>query len=189
MNEVARRPSLLLAALSLLFAACSLDYDESQLASEISEETPDTILFEVKNTIVRDESPRFIVEAERAETFSRIDRQYLFEIRFRELDQDGVVITDGVADYAEYHTDTEDFEITGDLRFYSAAEEAWLSADYLYWDSDARLLTSEPEEPVVVERADGTTIRGRGFVAEMGRSIIRFEGGVSGTLVEDDNPE
>ncbi|HKJ85999.1 MAG TPA: LPS export ABC transporter periplasmic protein LptC [Spirochaetia bacterium] len=189
MSTVARRAFVLVAAAGLFLAACSLDYDESQLASEISEDTPDTILFDVTNTIVRDGSPRFIVEADRAETFGQLDRQYLYEIRFRELNADGAVITDGVAAYAEYQTDTEDFELTGDLRFYSAAEEAWLSADYLYWDSDARLLTSEPEEPVIVERADGTTIRGRGFVAEMGRSIIRFEGGVSGTLVEDENPE
>lgn len=187
MNGFARRAFVLLAV--ALLAACSLEYDESLLASEISEDIPDTILFEVTNTIVRDGSPRFIVEAQRAETFSRIDRQYLHEIRFRELDGDGAVITDGVADYAEYQTDTEDFELTGALRFYSAAEEAWLTADYLYWDSEARLLTSEPEEPVIVERADGTTIRGRGFVAEMGRSIIRFEGGVSGTLVEDEDLE
>ncbi|MFW6288883.1 MAG: LPS export ABC transporter periplasmic protein LptC [Spirochaetota bacterium] len=188
MNGVARRASVLL-VVGLLFGACSLEYDETRLASETSEDTPDTVLFEVTSTIVRDGSPRFIVEAGRAETFSRIDRQFLSEVRFQEIGPDGSVVTDGVADYAEYQTDTEDFELTGGLRFYSAGEDAWLSADYLYWDSDSRLLTSEPEHPVIVERADGTSIRGRGFVAEMGRSIIRFEGGVSGTLVEDENPE
>ena len=180
-------PAVLVAALFL--SACSLEYDQTQLASEISEDTPDTVLFGVTHTIVRDGSPRFVVEAERVETFSQRDRQYMQEVRFQELAADGSVRTDGTAASAEYQTDTEDFELTGNLRFYSAEEEAWLTADYLYWDSDQRLLTSEPAEPVVLERADGTRIRGRGFVAEMGRSIIRFEDGVSGTLVEDEEQE
>jgi LPS export ABC transporter protein LptC len=169
-----------------LLGACSLEYQQ-ELPSEISEDTPDTILFDVTHTVVRDGSPRFVVTAERAEAFSQKKRQYLTSVRFRELRSDGTLLTEGTAAYAEYQTDTEDFELSGDLRFYSAEEDAWLSAQYLYWDSDARTLTSDPAEAVVVERGDGTRIRGRGFAAEMGRSIIRFEDGVSGTLVEEDN--
>lgn len=180
--------------LSLLFVltllgSCSLNYDQSRLASEIDENTPDSILYEVRHTVVRDGRTRFIVAADRAETFEKQQRQYLHGIEFSELNADGALITDGTAAYAEYQTDTEDFEISGDLRFYSAEEDAWLTAEYLFWDSDERVMTSEPEEPVVVRRGDGTVIRGRGFVAEMGRSIIRFEDAVSGTLVEEETSE
>jgi len=179
------RTWLVLVALAAL-GSCSLEYGETELAAEISEDTPDTILFQVRHTIVRDGSARFIVDAGRAETFSRQSRQYLSDVRFREIAADGETVTDGTADYAEYQTDTEDLELTGNLRFYSSEEDAWLTAEYLYWNSESRLLTSEPSEPVVLERGDGTTISGRGFVAEMARSIIRFEEGVSGTLVEED---
>mgnify|MGYP006289864333 CR=1 FL=1 len=178
-----------LLALLALLASCSLDYGDSQLADEISEDTPDSVLHEMRHTVVRDGSPRFVVVADRAETFESQRMQYLHGIEFRELAQDGSVITEGTAAYAEYETETEDFELSGDLRFYSAEENAWLTAETLYWDSDERLLTSEPEEAVVVRRDDGTVIRGRGFVAEMGRSIIRFEDGVSGTLVEEEESE
>lgn len=181
--------SLVLAVVLVSLSACSLDYEQSQLASEMSEDTPDTILFGVTHTIVRDGSRRFVVDAARVETFSQRDRQYLHEVRFQELAPDGSVRTDGVAAYAEYHTDTENFELSGDLAFYSADEDAWLTADYLHWDSDQRLLTSRPADPVVLSRGDGTVIRGRGFVGEMGRSIIRFEDGVSGTLVEEEKQE
>jgi LPS export ABC transporter protein LptC len=174
------------AALLALFSACSLDYDQARLAAEISEDTPDTVLFDVTHTIVRNGSPRFVVEAGRVETFGERRRQYLYEVRFTELAADGSVRTDGTADYAEYQTDTEDFELTGGLRFYSAEEDAWLTADYLFWDSDERTLTSDPGEAVALQRGDGTSIQGRGFVAEMGRSVIRFEDGVSGTLVEEE---
>ncbi|MFW5688514.1 MAG: LPS export ABC transporter periplasmic protein LptC [Spirochaetota bacterium] len=183
-------PTILLAALITLgFASCSIDYGDSQLASEISEDTPDSILFEVRNTVVRDSRPRFIVVADRAETFGDRKRQYLYGVDFQELDAEGGTITEGTAAYAEYQTDTEDIELSGDLRFYSAEEDAWVTAEYLYWDSDQRALTSEPEEPVVIRRGDGTVVRGRGFVAEMGRSTIRFDDGVSGTMIEDEQSE
>lgn len=169
-------------------SSCSLEYQQP-LPTEISEETPDTVLFDVTHTVVRDGSARFVVEAQRVESFEKRKRQYLSLVAFQELRADGTIVTDGVARFAEYQTDTEDFELTGDLRFYSAEEDAWLTAEYLYWDSDTRTLTSEPADPVVLERGDGTVIRGRGFVAEMGRSIIRFEDGVSGTLVEEEAQE
>lgn len=173
----------------LLLSACSLDYSQSRLATEIDEETPDSILFEVTHTVVRDGVPRFIVEADRAESFGARRQQLLTGVRFRELNQQGEIVTDGTAQLATYNTDSEDFELSGDLRFFSAEEDALLIADVLRWDSDLRLLTSDPEQPVVVERGDGTAITGRGFVAEMGSSIIRFEEGVSGTLVESSDDE
>jgi LPS export ABC transporter protein LptC len=185
----AGRASALLLIGALALSACSLNYDQSQLASEISEDTPDSILFGVRNTVVRDGHPRFVVVADRVETFGDRKRQYLYAVEFQELAADGSLITEGVAAYAEYETDTENFELSGDLRFYSAEEDAWVTAEYLHWDSDRRVLTSDPEDPVAIRRGDGTVVRGRGFVAEMGRSAIRFEDGVSGTLVEDETTE
>ena len=175
--------------LAAFLSGCSLDYGRSRLATEISEDTPDTILFVVTHTVVRDGVPRFIVAADRAETFGKRRRQYLHAVEFRELDAAGSTVAFGVADFAEYRTDTEDFELSGNLRFYSAEEDAWLTAEHLFWNDEARLLTSRPEDTVVLERGDGTLIRGRGFLAEMARSVIRFEDGVSGTLVESENSD
>jgi len=170
----------------IISVSCRLDYGGDQLTDELSDDIPDTILFEVVHTIVRDGSPRFRVVADRVETYSDRDRQYLSGVEFRELNPDGTVKTSGVANHAEYRVDTEDVELTGNLMFYSEEEEAWLTADYLYWSSDARRLTSVPENPVTVRKADGTRVVGRGFVAEMSRTHIYFQDGVSGTIVEEE---
>ncbi len=175
--------------LAVLAAGCSLDYGQTDLATEISEDTADSILFRVTHTVVRDGRPRFIVRSQRIEAFGQQRRQYLYGVEFEEIDAQGGSVTFGVADFAEYRTDTEDFDLSGNLRFYSAAEDAWLTAEYLFWENETRTLTSRPEETVVLERGDGAEIRGRGFVAEMARSMLRFEDGVSGTLVEEDRPE
>ncbi len=177
------------AMLALLATSCSLEYGQTDLATEISEGTADSVLFDVTHTVVRDGRPRFIVRSQRIEAFGKQRRQYLHGVEFEEIDADGATVTFGVADFAEYRTDSEDFDLSGNLRFYSAAEDAWLTAEYLFWENETRTLTSRPEETVVLERGDGTEIRGRGFVAEMARSMLRFEDGVSGTLVEEDRSE
>lgn len=182
--SLAARCAVLIAA--LVVSACSLDYGESQLASEISEGIPDTILTGVSHTVVRDNTVRFRIEAQRVEAFAEENRQYLYDISFTEYGADGEMRTEGTADVADFQTDTEDVEITGSLEFYSVADEAWLEAEYLYWDSDERQLTSRPEEPVVLEKSDGTTIVGRGFTAEMDQSLIIFSGGVNGTIVDSE---
>lgn len=177
-----RRPALFL--LSIALAACSLDYNQSQLATEISEEIPDTVLNGVSHTVVRDNVIRFRIGAERVEAFGAQNRQYLYDVTFTEYDTTGAVRTEGTADHADFQTDTEDVELTGNLRFYSVPDQAWLDAEYLYWNSEERQLTSRPEEPVALEKRDGSSIVGRGFTAELDQSLIIFSGGVRGTIVE-----
>ncbi len=170
----------------MVLGACSLDYDQSQLASEISQEIPDTILTSVSHTVVRDNVIRFRIGAERVEAYGEEKRQELRQVTFTEYDSSGAVRTEGTADHADFQTDTENVEITGNLRFYSVPDEAWLEADYLFWNSDERQLTSRPEETVTLERSDGTSIAGRGFTAEMDESVIIFSDGVRGTIVEEE---
>ena len=179
-----KHATLLLVMIAVLIASCSLDYGESRLSSEISEEIPDTVLTGVTHTVVRDNTVRFRITATRVEAFSDENRQYLYDVGFTEYDADGAVRTDGTAGFADFQTDTEDVELTGSLRFFSVPDEAWLQSDYLYWSSDERQLTARPEEPVVLEKSDGTYIVGRGFTAELDQSLIIFSGGVNGTIVD-----
>ena len=170
----------------VVLSGCSLNYGESQLATEISEEIPDTILTGVSHTVVRDNVVRFRIGAELVESYGEENLQELHSVTFTEYDSTGAVRTEGTADYADFQTDTENVEITGNLRFYSVPDEAWIEAEYLFWNSDERQLTSRPEEPVALERSDGTSIIGRGFTAEMDQSLIIFSDGVEGTIVEEE---
>ena len=175
---------LLAVACVLVVAGCSLEYNQVDEDGSDSSDSPDTVLYDVTNTIVSENVPRFIVRADRAETYGDLSLQKLEGITFTELDASGALRTEGSALLAEYETDTEDVTISGNVQFYSADQDAYLSAEVLYWDNDERRLTSEPADTVGLRRGDGTAVRGRGFVAEMGRSIIRFEDGVSGTIIE-----
>ncbi len=168
-----------------LLAGCSLDYDSVRLSDEIDQSIPDTVLISFTQIVVRDGTPRFVVTAERARTFVDQRRQYLDGVSFEERAADGRRTTYGTADSAVFETDTENVALTGSLQFYSEEEDAWLSAESLFWDSESRTLSSDPAESVLVRRGETTQVRGSGFSADMARSTVRFDGGVSGTIIEE----
>ncbi|MFP4375618.1 MAG: LPS export ABC transporter periplasmic protein LptC [Spirochaetales bacterium] len=169
-------------ALLLIILGCSIDYETGRLSSELSEDTPDTVLYNLEQRIIRDGYERFRIVAARVETFSGRQVRQLYEVSFVEFDSEGNTLTEGTADYGELETDTENFVMNGSLRFYSAAEDAWLTAERLAWDAESRLLQSEAEELVSIDRGDGTFVQGRGFRADMARNRLEFDRGVSGTI-------
>jgi LPS export ABC transporter protein LptC len=136
--------------------------------------------------VVRDNVVRFRITADRVEAFTERKRQLLTGVGFTEFGPDGTIRTEGTSRTADFQTDTEDVELTGDLRFYSHTDEAWLEADFLYWNSEERQLTSRAEDPVALEKTDGTSVVGRGFSAEMDESLIIFSGGVNGSIVDSE---
>ncbi len=186
-----RLPRLRIALLAsvLLYSSCSIDYDSGRLASELSEDTPDTVLYNLEQRIIRDGHERFRIVAARVETFVGQQKRYLYEVAFVEFDAEGNILTEGTADFGEFETDTENFAMTGSLRFYSAAEDAWLTAERLAWDTESRLLQSSPEDLVTIDRGDGTFVQGRGFRADMARNRLEFNRGVSGTIPIEETAE
>lgn len=172
-----------LVAVVLVFS-CSLDYEGTQLTEDLATDIPEITLIRVAHTVVRDGVRRFRVEAQQVEDYPGKNLQLLSGVVFTEYNATGAVATSGNADHAVFDTETENVELTGNLRFYSSKEQAWVSTNALYWDSDARLLTANPDELVRVWKADGTTIIGRGFTADAGQNVVTFDSGVEGTLVE-----
>ncbi len=178
-------PALILATILLFTVTCSLDYGQAEVVEELSEEIPDTIIYEFTHTVVRDGRPVLIVEAAESQTFSRRDTQLLSGIAFRELDRSGDLVTSGTANNAVYDTATQDVEITGNVLFFSAEEEATLTADSLFWDDENRMLRAEPEDSVRVATEEGTNIEGRGFEVDMQFRTMTYERGVRGRIILD----
>jgi LPS export ABC transporter protein LptC len=174
-------------ALLLVFVlgACSLDYGSTQLSDQLDDTIPDTRLIDFTQTIVSDGVPRFVITAEQARTFVDQNRQYLDAIEFEELSREGERIAYGTADSAVFETDTENVRLTGSLEFFSAEEDSWLTAESLYWDSEARTLSSTPEEQVVLRRGDSTRVEGAGFSADLARRSVQFDRGFRGTILQE----
>ena len=186
--EAARRIRGVLAAVVVgaavvASAACSLDYGES-LAENLDEGVPDTVVFGFSHTVVENGSPRFRIEAGRGESYQSRNLMKLDAVRFIEYADDGSGTTEGRAGSADFYTDTESAELSGDVRFYDASEGVTITSGYLKWDGEARLLESRAETITTISDDDGTRLSGSGFSADAARRSFTFGNRADGRYVE-----
>jgi LPS export ABC transporter protein LptC len=168
--------------------ACSLDYSEATIADESESEIPDTVLFDVTYTSVRNFHLLLQVEAESSKSYSNKNQAVLEKVQLTEYDSQGNTTSTGRADQIIFNTENENADFTGDIYFHSKREEASIIAENFYWDSEKRRLTADPEDKVVVQQDSGSQITGTQFSADMKTNIITYESPVQGTFVtEDDN--
>ncbi len=185
----ARRPALFIGVTAMLvvFAACSLDYTGTDIADELSSDVPEIVLFDFTYTVRRANGSILVFSADRMESYSARDEHRLFSVAFIEIDPVGDRATDGTADFAMIDTRTEDVELTGSIEFYSTQNEARIFAETLSWRSEGRILSSPADDVVIVERDDGSVVRGSGFRADALHNTIEFTGGSSGRIVIDED--
>lgn len=174
---------------ALMFVGCSLDYDQIRVAEEISADIPETIIKDFTHTVVRNGRRAFSIRAEVSESYPEREEQLLEGIYFVEFDSDEEIVTEGVADRAVLYTETENVEIYEGIEFYTQREEAGLSAEYLLWNDEERILTSEPDAEVTLRQDDGSEVAGRGFRADMKYKTMSFDRDVHGVYVSDDEDE
>ena len=175
--------------ISLIIAACSLDYSSVYATEEMSEDIPDSILYEFTHTSVKEGTPIFRLSAGTAYIYNKKEETQLSDILFQEFNKKGEIITEGRADEAVFFSESEDAEFWGNLFFYSLAEEASFQTAYLYWNDEEKKLIGRDNSEVLIRRDTGTEILGTGFEAEARTRIVTFTGPVSGTYVLEDEDE
>jgi LPS export ABC transporter protein LptC len=172
------------AALSAsLLCSCSLDYESALLEEQLPERLPDTVATGIVHRVVKNSRTALEVKAARAETWDAQHRTMLEAASFVEYDRDGGMAVEGSAGRVVFHTDTEDAEISGRVRVYSAIDEAGIETESLTWQSKPRVLSAPAHDRVVITKDDGGRIEGTGFVGDFRRREVVFNGPVQGTYV------
>lgn len=175
--------------ITLIISACSLDYSSVYVTEDMSENIPDSILYEFTHTSVKNGLPTFRLSAGTAYIYNKKEETKLSDILFQEFNRKGEIITEGRADEAVFFTDSENAEFWGNLFFYSSSEEASFQTAYLYWNNEEKRLIGKKDGEVLIERDTGTELRGTGFEAEARTRIVTFIGPVSGTYVQEDEDD
>ena len=170
-----------------LVFSCSLDYRSAIIAEELLEKIPDTILINFVHTYVKENRMEFRLVAQRAEMFGRKKITILRNVKFEEYNKAGEVVTSGQADYAVFHTDTENAELKGNIKFYSSEEEAFIYAESLTWEKENKILLADPEDEIIIQKDDGSYIYGRGFRADFKSKSLLFSDNVSGRYVDEED--
>lgn len=173
----------------ILFFSCSLDYSDVYITEDLSEDIPDSVLYDFAHTSVQKGNPVFTLGAKKALVFNKKKETRLENIRFQEFSAKGEIITEGQAAEAIFFTETEDAEFWGNLLFYSLTEEATFTTDYLYWNNEDRKLTGKEEVPLRIQRDSGTHIEGIGFEAEALSKSVTFSGPVQGMYITENDED
>ncbi len=164
---------------------CSMDYGQGTVAENLSEEIPNSVLFDVTHTLVSGGRPVYIIRAGKAEAYHSKNLTIMYTVLFQELNEEGEIITEGWADEVRFQTDTENAELFGNIEFYSSTEEAEIRGSYLEWNSEVKTLSGGEEGQVYLQDTAGSTVTGKGFIADFRKKRIDFSGNVEGTYVEE----
>jgi LPS export ABC transporter protein LptC len=175
--------SLLLVSLM----GCKMDYEEAKVAEDISEDIPNTVLYNFSQTVVKDGLPVYRVQATKAETYNKKKTMLLHNVLFQELNPEGEVVTEGWAEKMTFYTDSEDAVLEDNIEFYSRSEETAITASYLEWDQGDKILTGREDQTVKLEKKSGSVVSGTGFAAELKKKRIQFTGNIEGTYVDEED--
>lgn len=179
----------MLAAFVLICAGCTFDYEEGRIAEDLDETVPETVLREFTQVRMYKGRPQYRVYGSRAETYGKKKETVAENVLFQEFGSEGEIVTEGSAERITYFTETENAELEGNLDFYSADEEAGIEGDYLYYNDEENTLSGKPEERIIMEKKDGSSLSGRGFAVNISEKEIRFSSGVEGIWVEEDEED
>ncbi|MCL2294879.1 MAG: LPS export ABC transporter periplasmic protein LptC [Spirochaetes bacterium] len=171
--------------LFLLFS-CSFDYRAAMLADEIGAGTPNAIIINLEETVVRRGVVAYRLRADRAEVFERDNLTVFTNIGFTEYTRRGEIATQGEVGHANFFSDTENMEFYDLFRIESLQQGYFITGETIFWDGRNRTLAADFDQKVTIGREDGSFIRGRGFSAGASDNSFKFEGGVEGVFVSED---
>jgi LPS export ABC transporter protein LptC len=171
------------AVLAAAVAACSLDYGDQTEVEQQPQGIPDTVAIGLVHRVNNGGRLNVQMEASRAESYSSTNLTILSDAHFTEFDDKGALDTEGQAAHVVFHNDSQDAEISGSVRVYSATEKANILAKSLSWTDKEKRLTADPGETVVMKKDDGSYISGSGFLGDFRRRQLVFDGPVQGKYV------
>jgi len=185
----------------LLVAAvggCTFDYEEGAVEATKNERVPQVEIRDVQMVVVREN--RLELTASRVATYPDTNLQEVDDIVFREFGPDGELRFEGRADRGVIYLDSENVELSGEVRITSFVEDGSITSEFLFWDDEVRSLSSEPvtegqgehgasDGTVRLERGNGTMVEGAGLYLDGRRNRVEFRDGVRGVYRTDDAGE
>ena len=180
---------VIVSTVAVLCAGCILDYKDADLAEEMNEQVPNSVLEDFSQVVVRDGKVSYIFSADHAELYDSTKLTYFDNIGFTEYKADGSTGTEGAAQRAIHDSKTDNIIFDGKIILKSTVQDFVVKSDYLEWNNEAKILKSLDDTEVSIEQGDGSVVKGRGFIADAkGKSFTLLEE-ASGRYIEDEETE
>ena len=174
-------------AAAVFLSACSFDYGQ---AGEADKSRPDIIMENLEYVRVRGGDPQVRFRAEHAERWEERHTMELSSFTFEQMEDQGETVNaEGRAGAAVVQLDSGDISLSGGVRIRVDSEDVIIRTGSLEWKDKAKTLTGGPDDEVDIERSDGTSFSGRGFLADARNRTWSFDGEVKGLYVEKEDEE
>jgi hypothetical protein len=178
-------------ALLLVLAACSFDYGAS---GGDSENEPDVIMKDVEYVRMENALPLVRMRSREARRYEKKHAMEMDDFSFEQYNAPSSetgeipdVNVRGRGASVKIETDSRNLSMAGGVSLDVESENFSLQTESLSWEDEERLLSAPGE--VAITRSDGTRLSGRNLSADTRRRSWRFEGEVSGDIVEEDDEE
>ena len=180
---------LFVSVVLLLCTGCKLDYKDADLAEDMDEQIPNSILVDFSQVVVRNGKVSYIFSADYAELFDSKGITNFDNIGFTEYKPNGETGTEGAARKATHFSKTDNIIFDGKIILNATAQDFVVKSDYLEWKDNNKILKSMDETAVTIEQGDGSVVKGRGFIADAKEKSFIFLEEASGRYLEDDKAE
>lgn len=170
----------------LFLVSCSHDYDESVFNEEIAEETPNSVLINFKEVVIKGGKKSYVLEADRAETFNKKRSTLFTDLYFIEYNRAGEIATEGACVEAEYFSNTDNIEFRDKVVLNAEDQGFYIDAEYLFWDNNLKSLSGGERSSVKIGKNDGSCITGTGFITSSSERSFSFKGKTEGKYVSSD---
>ena len=180
---------LFVSTVLVLCAGCKLDYKDADLAEDMDEQIPNSVLDNFSQVVVRDGTVSYTFSADHAELFDSTGITYFDNIGFTEYKPNGETGTEGAAEKATHFSKTDNIIFDGKIILNSTTQDFVVKSDYLEWNNEAKILKSLDDTVVIIEQGDGSRVEGKGFVGDAQGKSFTFLEEASGRYFEDEETE
>ena len=177
---------LFVSSMVLLCTGCKLDYKDADLAEDMDEKIPNSVLEDFSQVVIREGKVSYVFSADQAKLFDSTKLTYFDNIGFVEYKADGSTGTEGAAERAIHDSKTDNIIFDGRIILNATAQDFVVKTDYLEWNNGEKILKSMDDTEVSIEQGDGSMVKGRGFVADAQGKSFTFLEEASGRYYEDD---
>jgi len=170
-----------------LAAACSFDYGA---AGDTDKNKPDIVMENLEYVRVRGGDPLMRIEANHAERWEDRQTMDLRDFSFEQMQDHGESTNaEGQAGEAVVQLDSGDISLKGGVSIRVNSEDVTIKTSVLDWKDKDKTLSGRENAEVDIQKSDGTSFTGTGFLADARNRTWAFSGEVRGQYVEKDTAE
>ena len=173
----------------LLLGSCSFDYKEAMVDEEISGGTPNAVIINLDETVVKKGAITYSLQAEKAEAYDKKNLTVFTNIQFTEYDKKCEIATEGEVEQTNFYSDTENIEFEKSFRIESLQQGYYIEGQSIFWDGKEKVLTSDSDKEITIGKEDGSRITGKKFNSKASNNSFSFESRVEGIYFSEDKEE